>query len=102
MKKLFLVAVLLAVWALGAFAQYPQVTVRQLQEVSRDSLLLADKNTAALSANANSPLWTLQTSRYLADTVVVTGVVSVPAMVITYTATGWTLVLSDTSQGAQT
>ena len=48
-------------------------------------------------ANSTQLHWTLQTSPYNGDTVVVTGIVAVPPMVITYTASGWTMVLYDTA-----
>lgn len=76
-------------------AQYPQVTIKQIQQVPMDSLLVADTLTG-FSANANHPRWTLQASPYMGDTVTVTAVCVVPAFVVTYTASGWTMVLYDT------
>ncbi len=95
MRRLLLLLALVAGGVLSLFAQYPHVTVRQLQEVPMDSLLIADtlKN---FSVNTNQARWTLQTSPYNGDTVIVTGIVVVPPMVITYTASGMTMVLYDT------
>jgi len=73
------------------FAQYPQVTIRQIQEVSIDSLRLLD----SLQGTQLSR-WTLQASPYYRDTVIVTGVCVVPAKVLTYTALGFNLLIADT------
>ncbi len=93
-RTLLLAAVLIAV--LGAtFAQYPNVSIKQIQQVPMDSLLVAD-TLSGLSANANNVRWTLQTSPYMGDTVTVTALCVAPAFVVTYTASGWTMVLYDT------
>ncbi len=91
--KRMIVAVLLSSIALwqAVSQQYPLVSIRQIQEISIDSLLLAD----TLQRTANSR-WTLQRSPYYQDTVSVVGVVVVQEKVITYTATGFTLLLADT------
>ncbi len=94
--KRVLPIVLIALCAVTGFAQYPHVTIRQIQEVPADSLAIADTLTG-FSTNSAQPRWTLQTSQYMGDTVVVTGIVMIPPMVITYTASGWTMVLYDTT-----
>ncbi len=95
MKKV-LPLVLLVLCAVSGFAQYPHVTIRQIQEMPADSLAMAD-TISNFGANSTQLHWTLQTSPYNGDTVVVTGIVAVPPMVITYTASGWTMVLYDTA-----
>jgi hypothetical protein len=72
--------------------QYPLRTIRELREVSIDSLRALD--TLQLSSDA---AWTKQRSRFYRDTVRVRGVVVVPAKVINYTATGFNLLLADTA-----
>lgn len=79
----------------SALAQYPQVTVRQIQEVPLDSLLLLD------TLQSNPPRWTLQVSPHYRDTVALTGVCVVPARVLDYTASGFNLLLADTGSLAQ-
>lgn len=77
-----------------AIAQYPDVTVRQIQEVPIDSLLLLD------TLQCNPPRWTLQASPYYGDTVSLTALCVVPARVLDYTASGFNLLLADTSNTA--
>ena len=96
MRSMLRIVALLLSCALPLFAQYPHVTVRQIQQVPADSLLIADTLTN-FSANSTQTRWTLQTSPYNGDTVVVTGLCAVPAKVITYTAAGWTMTLYDTA-----
>lgn len=96
MRSMLRVVILLLSCALPLFAQYPHVTIRQIQQVPADSLLIADTLTN-FSANSNQARWTLQTSPYNGDTVVVTGICVVPAKVITYTAAGWTMTVYDTA-----
>ena len=100
MKKLLLLAVVLALSSAATLAQYPRLTVRQLQEVPFDSLRIADTLTN-FGANSVQPRWKLQTSRRMGDTVTVTAVCLIPAKVITYTAGGWTMVLYDTALANQ-
>ncbi|MGA9118815.1 MAG: T9SS type A sorting domain-containing protein [Bacteroidota bacterium] len=100
MKKTLLAIVVLSVWVGTALAQYPHVTISQIQQVPMDSLLIAD-TLSGFSANSAQARWTLQTSPYNGDTVIVTGIVLVPPMVISYTASGWTMVLYDTSAAGQ-
>ncbi len=99
MKKLFLFA-LLALWGSAALAQFPHVTIRQIQEVPLDSLKVAD-TLAGFDNNSTQARWTLQTSPYVGDTVTVTGLCVVPAKVITYSAGGWTMILYDTAAANQ-
>ena len=100
MKRTLLTTVLLLTMVITAFGQYPNVTVSQTQQVPMDSLLIADTLTG-FGLNTNQARWTLQTSPYMGDTVVVTGLCVVPAQVITFTARGWTMLLYDTAQGNQ-
>jgi hypothetical protein len=72
----------------AAYAQSPQVTIRQIQEVPPDSLRILD--------SLGCIRWTLQASPYYHDTVTVTGVCVVPAKVLTYTTFGFNLLLADT------
>ncbi len=96
MNRIFLSVVLLAAAVSSALAQYPDVTVRQLQQVPAESLVVADGITN-FAANSTQPRWTLQTSPYMGDTVRVTALVAVPPGVITYTADIWTMLLYDTA-----
>jgi hypothetical protein len=101
MKKFTFLAFLLMVPGALALAQFPHVTIRQIQEMPLDSLRMAD-TLSGFSANSNQALWTLQASPYNLDTVTVTGLCVVPAKVITYSAGGWTMVLCDTAAANQT
>jgi hypothetical protein len=78
-----------------AAAQFPNATLRQVQEVPLDSLRVAD----TLTVNQNIR-WTLQVSPLYQDTVVVTAVCVVPAKIITFTQRGWTMLLADTGANA--
>lgn len=71
-------------------AQFPTVTVRQLNEVPLDSLLLAD----SLQITGR---WTLQASPYIGDTVTVVGLCVVEPKILTFTAGGFTMLLYDTA-----
>lgn len=74
------------------FAQYPTITIRQMNEVPLDSLVLAD------SLQSTQPgRWTLQASPYMGDTVTVVGLCVVPPKILTFTAGGFTMLLYDTS-----
>lgn len=77
-------------------AQYPLVTIRQIQEVSLDSLRVLDtlQRTQTLR-------WTLQRSPYYQDTVRVRGVCVVPAKVIGFTASGFNMLIADTANPSQ-
>ena len=99
MKKLSLLAMVLMLGLCESFAQYPIITVRQMQEQPQDSLLLADNLQAT-----QAPRWTLQASPrirhvspFAGDTVTVVALVAVPAKVLTFTNTGFTMLLYDTS-----
>ncbi|MDI6768006.1 MAG: T9SS type A sorting domain-containing protein [Bacteroidota bacterium] len=97
------VKILLAILIVSTMVEAQRInrTIKQIQQVPLDSLLLAD--TVQLS---NTARWTLQTSPYrfnatgtppVTDTITITAVCLVPPRVITYTAAGWTMILSDTS-----
>ncbi|MFI5252130.1 MAG: T9SS type A sorting domain-containing protein [Bacteroidota bacterium] len=78
---------------------FPQISIHDMQFVPMDSLLKADTiQTANQGRN-----WTLQTSRFMGDTVDVTGLVVVPTSYfpphagITFTSAGFNFLLHDTS-----
>jgi hypothetical protein len=96
MKKLLAISLLLAAMAMSAMAQYPFTSIKQLQQVPAESLIVADTLTN-FSANSTQLRWTLQTSPHLGDTVTTVGIVVVPPGVITYTAGIWTMLLYDTA-----
>jgi hypothetical protein len=97
-RPLVLLAAIAAFAVTQAAAQFLNVSIRQLQEVSLDSLLLAD----TLQNTSPQFTWSLQTSPYYntatqqGDTVTITAVVVVPAKVMTFTAAGFTMLLYDT------
>ncbi len=95
--KYFLLFVSIIIVANFSFAgkkyrNFTEVPVCEVQYISPDSLLLADT-----LQNTNPARWTLQTSPYLGDTITVVGMCLAPAKTITYTASGFTLLLADTS-----
>ncbi len=93
MKRMILCAYVLFAIVSQMYAQgppYPHYTIRQLQEVSHDSLLLAD------TLQRTNTRWTLQVSPHFHDTVTVTGVVVTPAKVINFTSLGYNLLVADT------
>lgn len=113
MKRL-LVVFLFFVVALNAFAgekkltpryntvtktwsAYPEVTIKDIQEVPMDSLLKADTLQNTIPAR-----WTLQNSPLKDDTVTITALVVVPYSAdypnegLTFTQHGWTMLLHDT------
>ncbi len=92
MKKLIGVVAIAIVAAGTLFAQYPLRTIREIQEVSLDSLRMLDTLQRTQLAR-----WTAQRSRYYRDTVRVRGVCVVPAKVINFTAIGFTLLIADTA-----
>lgn len=99
MKRLMLIAVLVLLGVWQAFAQYPVISIRQLQEQPPDSLLLADALQGTQAAR-----WTLQASprmrhsgSFQGDTVTIVGLCVVPPRVLTFTGGGWTMLLYDTS-----
>ncbi|MBI4811768.1 MAG: T9SS type A sorting domain-containing protein [Ignavibacteriales bacterium] len=75
----------------NSWASYPEYTIREIQQVPFDSLLVAD------AIQNVTTRWTLQTSPLVGDTVVVTALVVVPAKVLTYTQKGYTMLLYDTA-----
>ncbi|MDI6802433.1 MAG: T9SS type A sorting domain-containing protein [Bacteroidota bacterium] len=101
MKTLIKVLVVVFLVSFVSSAQRVERTISDIQKVSIDSLLLAD----AIQLT-NTARWTLQTSPYrwktttpaMTDTITLTALCLVPPKVITYTATGWTMILSDTAQ----
>ncbi len=99
MKRL-LTALVLVLFALDAQAQYRTVSIRDIQRVPLDSLLACD----ALQ-NSNNARWTLQTSDFypippaVRETIEVVAQVIVPPKVITFTGSGWTLILRDPEAG---
>ncbi len=92
MTRLRTLFVLALICAASAIAQYPEITIRQMQEVPLDSLLLAD--TLQLT---NPARWTLQASPYYRDTVTIVAQCVAPAKVLTFTQRGFTLLLIDTT-----
>jgi len=99
MKRVALVVAMWTVMVAAALAQYPMVTIQQIQQVPADSLAAADA-IANFSANSAQSRWTLQTSPYIGDTVQVTAQVMVPPGLITYTSDIWTMLLYDTAASA--
>ncbi|MBI4546887.1 MAG: hypothetical protein HY707_02830 [Ignavibacteriae bacterium] len=79
------------------WALYPEVTIRDIQEVPLDSLLLLE------SLSNPHARWTLQTSPLEGDTVVITAIVITPFAGdppypgLTFTQSGWTMILHDTA-----
>ena len=99
MRRAFSVAMMVLAVLFAAQAQYPDVTIRQIQEVPVDSLVAADA-IPTFNANSTQTRWTLQTSPYMGDTVRVTAQVMVPPGLITFTSDIWTMLLYDTSATA--
>jgi hypothetical protein len=95
MKRVLLTMVLFALAASTALAQYPEVTVPQIQQVPAESLAVAD-SLPNFTLNPGSR-WTVLASPYNGDTVKVTALVAIPPGVITYTAGIWTMLLYDTA-----
>ncbi len=79
-----------------SWASYPAVSIREIQQVPYDSLVVAD------NIQNNTARWKLQTSPYniTTDTVVVTALCVVPGKVITYTQHGFTMLIYDTASTA--
>lgn len=98
MRRLLMVVVLLAATVTALWAQRPFRSIREIQQVSADSLAAADA-IANFSANSSQPRWKLQTSPRLGDTVSTVGIVVVPPGVITFTSDIWTMLLYDTTAG---
>jgi hypothetical protein len=101
MNRILLVVLMFALAAGVARAQYPEVSVRDIQFVPAESLAVAD-SLPNFSANSAQPRWTLQTSSYMGDTVSITAQVVIPPGIITFTTGIWTMLLYDTSSAATT
>ena len=86
MKATILMLMLLS---FTATAQYPTVSIRQIQEVPLDSLWLLDTCMSCAS-------WLAQASPLLGDTVEVTAVCVVPPTILDYISNGFTMLLCDT------
>ena len=82
------------------FAQVKVVTIPQLQQVSRDSLIKLDtlQGGAGLKSLQQSPYWHGSDATG-ADTVRVTGTVIVPPGVLTYTLARYNIYIQDTTTG---
>ncbi len=76
----------------SAWSQYPLRTIREIQQVSLDSLRVLDTLQRTQTAR-----WIAQRSRYFGDTVRVRGVCVVAARTIGFTASGYNLLLADTA-----
>lgn len=96
MKTWLTLVLLLGLAVSEASAQYPLVTIRQIQEVPIDSLRLLDT-----LQRTQLPRWTAQRSPYFGDTVRVRGVCVVPAKVINFTSIGYNLLLVDPGSPTQ-
>jgi hypothetical protein len=109
MKRLFYLSLLLVSLAAVALAQYPNVTVRELQYCPAESLAAADL-VPNFTANSTVPQWTLQVSSHMktyttpspsgaayGDTVTVTGLCVVPPKILNWNVAGWTMLLYDTA-----
>jgi hypothetical protein len=92
MKRLLAIIGLVVAFGSSSFAQYPTITLRQMNEVPIDSLVLADS-----LQNSQPGRWTLQTSPYMGDTVTVVALCVVPSKILTFTAGGFTMLLYDTA-----
>ncbi len=95
MRRLFLVIMVLAAAATTLSAQYPFHSIRQIQQVPAESLVVAD----SLVGLGILPRWSLEVSPHMGDTVTTVGLVVVPPGVITYTTDIWTMLLYDTTSG---
>jgi hypothetical protein len=89
MKRLLVVGMFVLMGLYQSNAQYPLYTIRQIQEVSADSLRMLDTLQRTVPAR-----WTAQTSPHYRDTVRVRGVCVVPAKVINFTANGYNLLIA--------
>ncbi|MFH2003668.1 MAG: hypothetical protein ABIK27_02830, partial [Bacteroidota bacterium] len=87
-----LLAILIISTMVEAQKVYPYKTIRDIQFVHPDSLLVADQ-----IQNSQLSRWKIQASSlYLTDTVRIVGVCTVPAKVINFTSSGYNIVLADT------
>ncbi len=98
MKNLVLLVILITLIVSSMQGQYRQVSIKEIQQVPYDSLLVLDNTQNSVVAN-----WTKQASslyRAVAaqrETVEVVGQVIVPAKVVTFTGGGFTMLLRDTA-----
>lgn len=97
MKRFFAVAVILSLGVGSMVAQYPFVTITQIQKQPLDSLKLADS-----LQSISSSRWALQASPLMDDTVTIVALCVIPPKVMTFTQKGYTMLLYDTSQTATT
>jgi hypothetical protein len=96
----FLVIFVIVAVASTAIAQVKNLTIPQLQQVSRDSLLKLDTLQAAAGGQSlqQSPYWH-GSDVTGADTVSVTGIVIVKPGVLTYTLARYNIFIQDTTTG---
>jgi hypothetical protein len=92
-----LINVLLIILALSIIAeaqsQYPYRTIREIQFVPMDSLIIADQ-----IQNSQLSRWKIQASKfYQTDTFRIVGVCTVPPKIMNFTANGYNFTLSDTN-----
>jgi hypothetical protein len=90
-RSVFMVTLLVLCVGQSLGQPFPNVSLRQIQEVPIDSLHLLDSLQGTPGGR-----WTLQTSPYLGDTVTVTALCVVQPKVLTFTACGFTMILYDT------
>ena len=87
-----LLAILIVSTMVEAQKVYPYKTIKEIQFVHMDSLLIADQ-----IQNSQLSRWRVQASNmYLTDTFRIVGVCTVPAKIINFTSTGYNFVLADT------
>jgi hypothetical protein len=79
------------VLAWQGFAQIPHKSIREIQEVPLDSLLVAD------TLQSSTTRYNLQASPLINDTVETTGICVVPKGVFGYNNAGWSILLYDTA-----
>lgn len=94
MKTLIKVLSLILVlgFTVEAQRQYPYKTIREIQFVPLDSLLVADQ-----IQNSQPTRWKIQTSSFFrGDTVKIVGVCTVPPKILNFSAAGYQFVLADT------
>jgi hypothetical protein len=97
MKKVFIVAMIMFLGIGRMDAQYPLVTITQIQKQPLDSLKLADSLQSIASTR-----WALQASPLMDDTVTVVALCVVPPKTMTFTQRGYSMLLYDTASTATT
>jgi len=95
MKRLLVVGLVLLLGLTLMDAGVKTVSIRQVQQVPLDSLIVAD------SIQTSTARYKLQSSPYLNDTVEVTGICVVPKGIIGYNSRGWSMLLYDTANVSQ-